>query len=208
MRGAGFVSDLYASADGATPIDDGVAAGLKVDWISTRGELNAAEQENILKATTWAFNRRKRWTVTEIADGATLKRLHRRMLGDVWKWAGQLRQIEVNIGPPWWMVPTQLEDLCVDLAVQAADAANLAWPAPELAVRFHHRLVAIHPFPNGNGRHARLCADLIVRALGAQPLTWGGRLTDENQARDIYIAALQHADRESDFGPLLAFSQS
>jgi Fic-DOC domain mobile mystery protein B len=203
------VSDLFDSADGATPIDDVVAKGLKADWIATRGELNAAEQVNILKATAWAVTRHKKWTIAELAAGKTLTNLHQRMLGDVWRWAGKYRQVELNIGVPWWTVPVEIETLCGDLLVQASEQTNLAWPAHELAVRFHHRLVAIHAFPNGNGRHARLCADLIVRALGAQPLTWGGsQFVDANKTRKSYIEALKQADRTADYGLLLTFAQS
>jgi Fic-DOC domain mobile mystery protein B len=201
--------EFFTHADGATAIDEVVAAGLKADWISTRGELNQAEQENILKATTWAYTRRKAWTVAEIVSTSTLRMVHRRMLGDVWKWAGTLRRTNLNIGPEWWSVPLELDNLCSDVRAQVADARNLAYPAQELAVRFHHRLVTVHPFPNGNGRHSRLCADLIVHALGAQPLTWGAvKLTDENETRKRYVDALRQADRESDYQPLMAFAVS
>lgn len=203
------MTDLFASTEGATPLDVGAIRGLRADWISTQGELNAAEQVNILNATTWAFGRRSRWTIPEIADRGTLTRLHRRMFGEVWRWAGDLRHVELTIGPSSWMVPTALEDLCRDLAIQAADPALLAWPPQELAVRFHHRLVAIHPFLNGNGRHARLTADLIVHALASRPLTWGGgRPVDEVTARRSYLAALRRADEHGDYGLLLAFARS
>lgn len=202
------MSQLFDSAEGATPIDDQLAAGLKADWLATRAELNAAEQENILKATTWAFSRRRRWTITELADVSTLCRLHKRMLGDVWRWAGELRRTELTIGSQWWRVRTEVEDLCRDLRTQA-EPGNLAWPAQEIAVRFHHRLVAIHLFPNGNGRHARLSADLIVHALGGSPLSWGGnQLIDDSDTRKRYLSALRTADRDADYRELMRFATS
>ncbi|PZS25744.1 MAG: mobile mystery protein B [Pseudonocardiales bacterium] len=203
------MTDLFDSAEGATPIDHEVGRGLKADWLSTHAELNAAEQDNILKATTWAFSRRKQWTIAELAGVATLRRLHARMLGDVWKWAGELRRTDVNIGPEWWRVPTEAESLCRDLAAQTADPDKLAWPAHEIAVRFHHRLVAIHLFVNGNGRHARLSADLIVRALGSAPLSWGGdQLTSDGNIRERYLSALRTADRANDYRELMEFATS
>lgn len=201
------MTDLFDAAEGATPIDPSVAAGLKADWIATRGELNAAEQQNILAATAWAMSRRARWTIDELADPRALARLHRRMFADVWTWAGQFRRVDLNIGVEWWRIPTELESLCRDVRAQAGGSGPSPWTEAETAVRFHHRLVAIHAFPNGNGRHARLCADLVVRALGGEPLTWGGRiLADESAARTAYVAALRRADQNLDYAPLVAFA--
>ncbi len=105
-------------------------------------------------------------------------------------------------------MPTEVEDLCRDLGAQA-EPGNLAWPPQEIAVRFHHRLVAIHLFPNGNGRHARLSADLIVHVLGAAPLSWGGnQLTDDGNTRKRYLSALRTADRDEDYRELMKFATS
>lgn len=96
------------------------------------------------------------------------------MFGDVWAWAGQLRQHETNIGLDPSQIPVAVRDLCDDTAAQIGSGSKLAYSADELAVRFHHRLVLIHPFRNGNGRHARPATDLLVADLGAEPFTWGG----------------------------------
>ena len=112
-------------------------------------------------------------------------------------------------GAPWPYIPMQVHELLEDVLVQTSDRANMPWAADELAVRFHHRLVAIHPFPNGNGRHARLAADLLVELLGEQAFTWGARdLGEEGSARAAYLEALRQADREFDYAPLLAFARS
>lgn len=199
----------YDDADGATPIDDDTAAGLRADWIATREELNQAEQENILAAVSWAYTRRRAWTVTELMTVPALKALHRRMFNDVWRWAGTFRRTDLNLGSAWWAVPVEVESLCSDVLAQTADPDAPAYPALELAVRFHHRLVAIHPFPNGNGRHARLSADLLVRALGGAALTWGARdLTDDDAGRRRYLDALRLADRTGDYAPLVEFATS
>jgi len=130
------------------------------------------------------------------------------MFGDVWAWAGKLRRRETNIGIEPHLIPVALRDLCDDTLAQIGDGETLAYPADELAVRFHHRLVVIHPFPNGNGRHARLATDLLVADLDAEPFTWGGaELTSPTELRTDYLAALRHADSSLDFTPLIAFAR-
>jgi Fic-DOC domain mobile mystery protein B len=127
------------------------------------------------------------------------------MLGDVWKWAGRFRQSERNIGIPFYEIPVALR--------QALDDTKTwnefkSYSPDEIAVRFHHRLVAIHPFPNGNGRHARLMADLLVIRLGRERFSWGSdSLRDATVLRERYIAALKRADNH-DLAPLLAFARS
>ena len=131
--------------------------------------------------------------------------LHRRMLKDVWKWAGTYRKTERNIGIDWWLIPTELHRLLDDVKTGVEYSR---YPPDELAVRLHHRLVAIHPFPNGNGRHARLMADLLVMRLGGLRFTWGsGTLQAVSDARQRYIDALTAADQHN-IGPLLAFARS
>lgn len=131
------------------------------------------------------------------------------MFGDVWKWAGTYRQHDTNMGAPWPYVPTQVRELLADVLAQTSDPNNMPWPADELAVRFHHRLVVIHPFPNGNGRHSRLAADLLAELLGVPVFSWGAQsLNEAGAARAAYLDALQRADRELDYGPLLVFARS
>ena len=201
--------DLFEEPVGATPIDPDDAKGLIPTWVATRADLNSAEQENIAKAIAWASSRGGPQSVDSLMTEGTMRGLHRRMFGDVWKWAGSYRRHDTNMGAPWPYVPIQVLELLEDVSAQTSDRANMPWAADELAVRFHHRLVAIHPFPNGNGRHARLAADLLVELLGESAFTWGARdLSEEGTARAAYLEALRRADREFDYAPLLAFARS
>jgi fido (protein-threonine AMPylation protein) len=75
--------------------------------------------------------------------------------------------------------------------------------------------VKIHPFRNGNGRHARMAADLLVTELGASRFSWGGEgyLTAPTDTRKTYLAALRHADvghvwDQERYAPLLRFARS
>lgn len=194
------MSDLFEEPDNATPLTPEERRELIPAHIAYRSELNEAEQENIARAQDWALGR-KRDPLSEkfITD------LHRRMLGDVWKWAGKFRKSERNLGIPFYEIPTALRQLLDDTKFQIE---NKTYPPDEIAVRFHHRLVAIHPFPNGNGRHARLMADLLVMRLGQERFSWGREsLRDAGAMRQTYIAALKAADNH-DIGPLLAFARS
>ena len=168
--------------------------------IAYRSELNEAEQENIKRAQEWALGPRRRDLLSEKFAGA----LHRRMLGDVWRWAGRFRTSQRNMGIDYWLIPTELRKLLDDTK---AWIEFKTYPADEIAVRFHHRLVLIHPFPNGNGRHARLMADLLIMRLGGERFSWGREsLRDPGVARQQYIAALRAADNH-DIAPLLAFAR-
>jgi len=168
--------------------------------IAYRRELNAAEQENIARAQDWALNRRR-----DPLSEKFVKELHRRMLGDVWRWAGNFRTTERNLGIAFYEIPVALRQLLDDTK---AWIEYRTYPRDEIAVRFHHRLVLIHCFPNGNGRHARLMADLLVMRLGGERFSWGSaNLQDAGEVRRRYIAALQAADNH-DIGPLLAFARS
>ena len=196
------MSDVFDQPDGAaTPLEDEEKQGLKLSSIAYRHELNAAEQENILLGQDWALRQRARTLLSE----AFIRDLHRHMFGDVWEWAGKFRKSAKNIGIDHWEIPVALRHL-VDDATTWIEAN--AYPPDEIAVRFHHRLVQIHPFANGNGRHARMMADLLLRQLGKPLLSWGrGSLRDPGQLRKEYIAALRAADKH-DIHPLLAFARS
>lgn len=185
---------------GATPLDADELASLIPGHITTQGELNEWEQANIVQGDQWARKQRK-----EILNEAFLRQLHHQMFGETWKWAGEFRKTDKNIGVDWLQIGVELKKLLDDTHYQIEHAS---YPPDEIAVRFHHRLVAIHPFPNGNGRHARLMADLLVERLGQPRFTWGSRsLIDAGATRQAYIAALQAADRR-DIAPLLAFARS
>ena len=188
--------------EAATPIDPDEAAGLIPPHVRTQVELNEWEQANILEGERWALRRGSR------ADPLTerfVRALHKRMFGSTWRWAGTFRSSDKNIGVDWRQVGVQLKDLLDDTRYWVA---HDTYPIDEIAVRFHHRLVSIHPFPNGNGRHARLMADVLLARRGAEPFSWGrGDLVHAGAARDRYLAALKAADG-GEIGPLLAFVRS
>ena len=196
------MSDLFDEPDdAATPLSPEEKRDLIPSYIAFRSELNLAEQTNIAAGQAWALERRH----PDLLSERFIKNLHRRMLGDVWRWAGQFRLSERNIGIDHWEVPEALRVLCDDTRTWIEHGS---YPPDEIALRFHHRLVQIHPFPNGNGRHARLMADLLVAQLGGRPFTWGSQsLAEPGQVRKLYVEALRHADRH-DIKPLLAFARS
>jgi len=195
------VSDLFERPDdAATPLTPEEMRDLIPAHIAYRRELNEAEQENIVRAQEWALSRRR-----DPLSEKFVKDLHRRMLGDVWRWAGKFRASARNMGIDYWQIPVALRQLLDD--AQAWIEYN-AYPPDEIAVRFHHRLVQIHPFPNGNGRHARLMADLLAMQLGRERFSWGrGSLRTAGAARARYVEALRAAD-DRDIALLLAFARA
>ncbi len=194
------MSDLFDQPENATPLTPEEMRELIPAHIAYRSELNEAEQENISHAQDWALVRRR-----DPLSEKFIKTLHRHMLGDVWRWAGKFRTSERNLGIAYYEIPTALRQLLDDTR---AWVEYKSYPPDEIAVRFHHRLVQIHAFPNGNGRHARLMADLLVMSLGGERFSWGStNLQDAGAMRQRYIAALHAAD-EHDIDPLLAFSRS
>jgi Fic-DOC domain mobile mystery protein B len=191
---------------GATPLVAEDIDGLKLSWITNQGELNEAEAENIVRGPGWAF-RRRRPKFWYLADGG-LEAVHVHMLGDVWAWAGEHRRRETNIGIHPVQIRLALCDLQQNTLAQIGDGTSLAYPTDELAVRYHHALVSIHPFRNGNGRHSRLLADLLVADVGGVPFSWGGSdITSISVLRSRYLAALRRADTESDFHDLIEFAR-
>ncbi|WP_339745917.1 mobile mystery protein B [uncultured Maricaulis sp.] len=185
--------------DAATALEEDERKQLIPTYITSRAELNEAEQVNISDADGWAFSRQR-----NVLDTAFLLRLHKRMLGEVWRWAGSYRTTERNIGIEAWRIPAETAQLLDD--VRYWIAAETYGP-DEICIRFHHRLVAIHPFPNGNGRLARMAADLLAVRLGRPRFAWGrSELVTPASARATYIAALQAADLH-DIAPLLQFAR-
>jgi Fic-DOC domain mobile mystery protein B len=188
------------AADHATPLTPAERDGLIPTHITLRRELNELEQQNIAAADRWAFRRKH-----IVTRDRFLKGLHRRMFNGVWRWAGKYRTTERNLG----VKPFEIEPALR----QAIDDARYwvehkSFPPDEIAVRFHHRLVSIHPFPNGNGRWSRLAADVLITQLGGPRFTWGGaNLAASAGARSRYIEALQAADKH-DLEPLLRFAHS
>jgi Fic-DOC domain mobile mystery protein B len=195
------VRDLFAQPDHATPLTVEEQRDLIPAYLSNRHELNEAEQENILRGQDWALRRRR----SDLLSEKFITNLHKQMLGEVWRWAGDFRHSERNHGIPFYEIATALRQLLDDVK---AWIDYKSYPPDEIAVRFHHRLVAIHPFPNGNGRHARLMADLLIMQLGGKRFSWGiANLRDVGEMRTQYIAALKSADNH-DYGQLLAFARS
>jgi Fic-DOC domain mobile mystery protein B len=187
---------------GATPLTAEEEEGLIPTHITLRTELNELEQANILEAETWLLTSRSRKTVV---DTAFLRELHRRMFGQVWKWAGQYRQADRNIGVHWPKISFETETLCREVDYWCKEKV---YPPDDLAVRFHHKLVWIHCYPNGNGRHSRLASDILLTELGGARFSWGiANLDKPGDVRRRYIDALHNAD-DNDFGPLLAFARS
>lgn len=192
---------LAGFADGQTPLDLDEAALLRVSSVATRGELDVIEQANIAQAMQWAYARKR--SPLAVLDEPFLRRLHKRMFGDVWRWAGTYRLTARNIGVEAWMIPQEVARLIGDARYWVE---NEVFPPDELCVRFHHQLVSIHPFPNGNGRHSRLAADILSVSLGGDALPWG-REVDPAALRPTYIAALRAADG-GDLNDLLTFARS
>lgn len=183
-----------------TPLTSEEREQLIPTYISTRPELNEAEQVNITRALRWAARARD----FDVFNDAQLRELHRRMFDDVWKWAGLYRTTPRNIGIEAYWIPTEVRQLADDARYWTD---NGVFPADECAIRFSHRLVSIHPFPNGNGRHSRIAADLLVARLGRPVFSWGkNNLVDAGETRKQYITALQAADA-GEMDPLLAFAR-
>ncbi|MDP2697485.1 mobile mystery protein B [Thalassospira sp.] len=191
---------LYGEDDDAnTPLTDEERGQLIPTYITLRRELNEAELVNILAATRWVSGRKR-----DILDDGFLRQLHKRMFNQVWRWAGIYRTTARNIGMDAWRIAVEVRQLVDDVRFQID---HQTFEPDEIAVRFAHRLVSIHPFPNGNGRHSRLAGDLLAVQLGQPPFSWGRiNLVDPGETRKAYINALQCADRH-DIQPLLGFAR-
>jgi Fic-DOC domain mobile mystery protein B len=182
--------------EGATPFDPDEAEDLLPSHIRTRGELNVWEQENILVAAAWVQRTR-----AEALDESTMRELHRRMFSETWGWAGRFRTSDKTIGIHWTQIPVAVRNLVEDGRLWIRKEV---FPPDEAAIRLHHRLTQIHPFPNGNGRHARLWCDMLLHQIGRPAINWGGSNLDSPGAqRKAYIQALWSAD-EGNLQPLLA----
>lgn len=180
--------------EGATPLDPNEAEDLLPTHIHTREQLNLWEQENILEAVSWALRTR-----TPSLSEPTIRELHRRMFDQTWAWAGRYRTSDKNIGVYWATIPEEVHNLIDDAHYWFE---HDVYPIEEAALRLHHRLVKIHPFPNGNGRHGRLWCDMLLKQNGRPPFEWKNKELDQSgEARHAYIAALQAADGH-DYVPL------
>jgi len=190
--------------DGQTPLDEDEKEGLLIQSISTRGELDEFEQQNIEDTIQWSLTRR--FKSEQILSESFIQELHKRMYRNVWRWAGEYRKTNKNIGVDKLEIPIALRSLIDDASYWLE---NNIYDPEEFAIRFKHRLVSIHCFPNGNGRHSRMIADIIVEKIFQQPVfSWGSKnLSDEKESREKYLLALRKADK-GDFSLLLKFARS
>ncbi|MBX0335346.1 mobile mystery protein B [Pontibacter sp. HSC-14F20] len=194
----------YAYLDGQTPLDEEEKEGLLLKTITSHGELDEFEQLNIEKAIAWTMN--TRFKKDAILTEKFIRTLHKRMFDDVWKWAGEFRRSEKNIGVAWVTIGMELRYLLDDTAYWIN---NKTYPQDEIAIRFKHRLVNIHCFPNGNGRHSRIMADIIMESIfGEDAFTWNrSNMVKADATRKAYIAAIRAGDK-GDITPLLQFAKS
>ncbi len=190
--------------DGQTPLDDDEKDGLLIPEISTREELDEFEQKNIEQAIQWTLQ--KNFKQEEVFTELFLRDVHRKMYGEVWAWAGEFRKTDKNIGVDKWQIGTNLKKLLDDGLIWIEKEVYVP---DELAIRFKHRLVSIRCFPNGNGRHSRLVADIIIdKIFNEQIFTWGsGNLVRSGDKRTNYLQGIKEADNGS-FGTLISFARS
>lgn len=190
--------------DGQTPLAEEEKEALKIKAITTQGELDEFEQLNIEKAVEWTI--RTKLKLENILTEKFIKDLHKRMYGDVWKWAGEFRQTEKNIGISWIQISIELKNLLDDTKYWIE---NKTYTPEEIAIRFKHRIVSIHCFPNGNGRHSRMMADIIIESIfGKDIFSWHqSNMVKANEIRKAYIDALKKADN-GNIEPLIEFAKN
>ena len=188
-------------APGATPLDPDESAELIPSHIVNHAQLNEWEMANILRCEQWAFGRKH----PNLLSSDFICRLHKRMFDDTWRWAGRFRTTEKNIGIDPLRIQPALHDLCEDVKAQIE---QYSYPLDEIAARFSHRLVSIHPFANGNGRLSRTTADLLLVQNGAERFSWSSDSSaDDNEIRQRYLRALRAADAK-DYALLRAFART
>jgi len=190
--------------DGQTPLDEDEKEGLLIKSISTRGQLDEFEQQNIEDAIQWSLTRK--FKSEHILSESFIQELHKRMYRKVWRWAGEYRKTNKNIGVDKLEISVAIKSLIDDASYWLE---HNVYEAEEFAIRFKHRLVSIHCFPNGNGRHSRMIADIIIEKIYNQPVfSWGGAsILEETDIRVQYLKAIRKADK-GDFELLLKFSRS
>jgi len=190
--------------DGQTPLEEDEKDGILIPTISTRAELDEFEQQNIEEAVQWSLMRNFRQA--EVLTEVFIKAVHKRMYGNIWSRAGEFRKTDKNIGVDKWMISIELKKLLEDMPYWID---NKIFSEDEIAIRFKHRIVSIHCFPNGNGRHSRLMADILIeKVFGKRVFTWGAsKLVREGDVRKAYLKAVRAADA-GDYDLLLDFARS
>lgn len=206
MSPAFTITSLGPEPDGATPLHEEELEQLIPDFVATRADLNTVESANILKAVPWASNQARLHGPDAIFEYGFAFELHRRMFGDVWRWAGRQRRLVTNLGCAPEHITSEMTVTLDDLRYWHH---NAVFVSDEIACRAHRRLVKTHPFPNGNGRHTRLMADLYLISIGREPFTWGAgaNLSETTTMRRTYLDALIEADGD-DYRPLIMFARS
>jgi len=190
--------------EGQTPIDEDEKEGLLISTISTRGELNEFEHANIVQAIEWTL--KNRFSKEEILTEEFLFLVHRKMFGEVWEWAGKKRRTNKNIGVDKYQISTEVIKLIDDCRFWIV---NKTFSSDEIAIRFSHRIVQIHIFPNGNGRHSRLVADIIISNMfGGSVFSWGSAdISRAGSVRSKYLEAIHHADA-GDYKAMIEFART
>lgn len=191
-------------SEGQTPIDEDEKEGLKIPTIATKGELDEFEQHNIEEAMLWLHGRNLRRE--KIISESFNMLLHEKMFGEVWDWAGKYRLTNKNIGVDKWQIQSEVKKLLDDLVFWID---HQSFSEDEIAIRHKHRLVSIHCFSNGNGRHSRLMADIISEKIfGNQVFSWGeSKISASGELRRKYLEALRKAD-QGQYHDLIAFARS
>jgi len=191
-------------SEGQKPLDEDEKDGLLIPTIATRNELDEFEQENIERAILWTLKRAFR--PEQLFSEDFVRLVHKQMYQTVWAWAGEFRRTNKNIGVDKWQIASELRYLLDDLRYWFEYST---YPPDELVIRFKHRLVSIHCFPNGNGRHSRLMADILISKLYKRPVfSWGATsLVKQGQARKLYLAAVRAADAGV-IEPLISFART
>ena len=187
-----------------TALDEDEKEGLLIKSISTRAELDEFEQQNIERAIAWTM--KKRFKIKDILTEGFVRKLHNKMFDQTWRWAGSFRKSNKNIGVDKFQIGIELKYLLDDCIFWVE---NNSFDNDEIAVRFKHRMVHIHPFPNGNGRHSRLIADVLIEhGFGEHVFSWGsGNLAPKSNIRKQYLSALFEADKDN-YGPLIKFART
>jgi Fic-DOC domain mobile mystery protein B len=190
--------------EGQTPLNEEEKEGLLIKTITTRDELDEFEQQNIEKAIEWTMVRK--FTTEKIVSEEFVRELHYKMFGDVWKWAGEFRRSNKNMGCDWKLVSMQLKQLNDDCNYWIL---NKPFSEEEIAIRYKHRIVSIHCFSNGNGRHSRLMGDVIISHIfGKNFFTWGGAsLVKNEKTRTNYLKVIKQADK-GEIKPLITFAKT
>lgn len=190
--------------DGQTPLSEEEKEGLLIKSITTHQELDEFEQMNIERAIEWTLI--KKFKMEYVLSEKFIKELHYKMFNNVWEWAGKFRLSEKNLGVKFHRIGTELKQLNDDCAFWVK---NQTFSEEEIAIRYKHRIVYIHCFPNGNGRHSRLMADIIISHLfNKNVFTWSSAsLVNGGEQRTTYLNAIKEADKH-DIKPLIDFAKS